>query len=131
MVGETCEFSPSGNTFYFHVRYGFTFHSGNALTAHDAAYSLQRAVNLDLSPAFILTQFGLTKENVDQMVTAPDDRTLIFRTDQAYAPTFLLFCLTARVGAVVDSKLLHEPAAAGDIGHPVLQRNPRGHDPSP
>src|SRR3546814_14636489 len=121
MVGETCEFSPSGNTFYFHVRYGFTFHSGNALTAHDAAYSLQRAVNLDLSPACILTQFGLTKENVDQMVTAPDDRTLIFRTDQAYAPTFLLYCLTARVCAVVDSTLLQQQETAGHIGHARLE----------
>src|SRR3546814_3859165 len=90
MVAESWEVSDDGKTFTFKIRDGITFHSGNALTAHDAAYSLQRAVNLDLSPAFILTQFGLTKENVDQMVTAPDDRTLIFRTDQAYPPTFQL-----------------------------------------
>src|SRR3546814_6842444 len=57
------------------------------------------------------------------MVTAPDDRTLIFRTDQAYAPTFLLYCLTAGVGAVVDSKLLQEHEADGDMGHAWLKSN--------
>src|SRR5690606_41611180 len=60
------------------------------------------------SPAFILTQFGFTAENVDQMITAPDDTTLVLKTDKAYAPTFVLYCLTAGVGSVVDSKLLQK-----------------------
>jgi hypothetical protein len=38
--------------------------AGNPLTAEDVVFSLQRAVLLDKTPAFILTQFGLNKDNV-------------------------------------------------------------------
>ena len=47
-------------------RQGLTFASGNPLTAADAAFSLQRVMKLDKTPAFLITQLGWTKENVDQ-----------------------------------------------------------------
>ena len=47
------------------MRKGIKFHSGNPVTAQDAAYSLQRAVIMNKTPGFILTQFGFTKENVE------------------------------------------------------------------
>src|SRR5690606_40981456 len=81
------------------------------------------------SPAFILTQFGFTAENVDQMRTAPDDTTLVLTTDKAYAPTFVLYCLTAGVGSVVDSKLLQEHEVDGDMGHAWLRTNSAGSGP--
>ena len=74
---------------------GLTFHSGNPVTAEDAACSLQRVIKLDKTPAFILTQFGLTKDNVDEMVKATDDSTLASTLDENFAPTFVLNCLTA------------------------------------
>jgi peptide/nickel transport system substrate-binding protein len=129
MVAESWEVSDDGKTFTFRIREGITFHSGNPLTAHDAAYSLQRAVKLDLSPAFILTQFGFTKDNVDQMITAPDDRTLVLQIDQPYAPTFVLYCLTAGVASIVDSKLLQEHEVDGDMGHAWLKNNSAGSGP--
>jgi peptide/nickel transport system substrate-binding protein len=129
MVAESWSVSDDGKTFTFKIRDDITFHSGNKLTAHDAAYSLQRVVKLNLTPAFILTQFGFTAENVDQMITAPDDTTLVLKTDKAYAPTFVLYCLTAGVGSVVDSKLLQEHEVDGDMGHAWLRTNSAGSGP--
>ena len=91
----------------FKIRPGIKFHSGNPLTAQDVAYSLQRVVKLNLSPGFILTQFGFTPENMAETIKATDDSTLVLTLDKPYAPTFLLYCLTAGVGSVVDQKLVH------------------------
>ena len=37
--------------------------------------SIQRAVKLDKSPAFILTQFGFTKDNINETIKATDAKT--------------------------------------------------------
>ena len=50
--------------------HGVKFASGNPLTAEDVVFSLQRAVMLDKTPAFILTQFGFTKDNVKDKMQA-------------------------------------------------------------
>src|SRR5918994_291787 len=62
-VAESWSVSPDGKTFSFKIRPNKKFASGNPITAEDAVFSLQRAVLLDKSPAFILGQFGLTKDN--------------------------------------------------------------------
>ena len=99
-LAESWTVSDDGRTYTFKIRDGVKFHSGNPLTAEDAAYSLQRAVKLNKSPASILTQFGFTKDNADQKIKATDQQTLVIETDKAYAPTFVLNCLTAGVGSV-------------------------------
>lgn len=93
-LAESWEVSEDGLTFTFKMKSGITFSSGNPVTAEDAAFSLQRAVKIDKSPAFILNQFGWTAENVEQMVTFDGDK-VILKTDKPYAPTFLYNCLTA------------------------------------
>ena len=60
--------SADGKTYSFELKPGLKFASGNALTAEDVVFSLQRAVLLDKTPAFILTQFGLSKDNVKDKV---------------------------------------------------------------
>ena len=81
-VAETWEIGEDGRTYTFKIRDGITFHSGNALTAEDAAWSLQRVIKLNKTPSFILSQFGFTPENADEMITAVDDRTLEVTLDQ-------------------------------------------------
>ena len=71
-LAESWTVSDDGKTYTFKIRDGVKFHSGNPLTAEDAAYSLQRAVKLNKSPAFILTQFGFTKDNAEQKIKATD-----------------------------------------------------------
>ena len=69
---------------------GIKFASGNPVTAHDAAYSFQRAVIMNKTPGFILTQFGFTKENVKEKIRATDDQTLVIETARAGGPDLLL-----------------------------------------
>ncbi len=64
-LAESWEVSEDGRTITFTMREGVKFHSGNPVTAEDAEFSLRRAVILNKTPAFILTQFGFTPENVE------------------------------------------------------------------
>lgn len=128
-VAQSWTVSDDGKIFTFKIRDGIKFHSGNPLRAEDVAYSFQRAVKMNKGPAFILTQFGLTPENVDQKVRATDPSTLVFETDKAYAPTFVLYCLTADVTSVVDSKLVKSKEVNGDFGAGWLKTNSAGSGP--
>ena len=47
---------------------------------------MQRVVKLNLSPGFILTQFGFTPENMAETIKATDDSTLVLTLDKPYAP---------------------------------------------
>lgn len=129
VVAESWTVSDDGKTFTFKIRDGITFASGNKLTAEDAAFSLQRVIKLDKSPAFILSQFGFTAENVDQKIRAVDENTLVMELDQPYAPTFVLYCLTAGVGAVVDKDEVLAHEEGGDLGHNWLRTNYAGSGP--
>lgn len=128
-AAESWTLSPDGKTFTFKMRDGIAFHSGNPMTAEDVAWSFSRAVKMNKGPAFILTQFGLTPENVDQMVRATDPKTLVFTTDKVYAPTFVLYCLTADIGSIVDSKLVKSKEKDGDFGANWLKTNSAGSGP--
>jgi peptide/nickel transport system substrate-binding protein len=110
-VAESWTVSDDGLTYTFKLKPGLKFASGNPITAEDVAWSFERAVKLDKSPAFILTQFGLTKDNVTEKAKAADADTFVFTVDKSYAPSFVLNCLTATVGAVVDKKLVLEHVA--------------------
>jgi peptide/nickel transport system substrate-binding protein len=118
--------SGDGRLFSFELKPGLRFASGNPISADDVAYSWQRAVQLDLTPAFILNQFGLSKANVQQRVRATGPLTLTLQTDQAYAPSLVFNCLTANVAAVVDAKLLRSQETAGDFGHAWLKTHYAG-----
>ena len=57
------------------MKAGLKFASGNPISAEDAAWSLQRAVILNKTPGFILTQFGFTPDNVKESIRATDPKT--------------------------------------------------------
>jgi len=129
VVAESWEVAPDGKTYTFKIRKGITFASGNPLTAEDVAFSLQRTVILDKSPAFILGQFGFDAQNVRDRIKAVDAHTVTIETDQAYAPTFVLYCLTATVGSVVDKKEVMAHEKDGDMGHAWLRNHYAGSGP--
>lgn len=124
-LAESWTVSDDGKTITFTIREGVKFHSGNDVTAQDAEYSLRRAVLLNKTPSFILTQFGFTAENVAETIVA-DGNTLSITTDQRYATSFVLNCLTATIGAIVDSKLVMEHEVDGDFGNEWLRTNTAG-----
>ncbi|MEJ5083700.1 ABC transporter substrate-binding protein [Ochrobactrum sp. MYb379] len=107
-IAESWTFSDDGKSITFKIRDGLKFASGNPITAQDAAYSIQRAIKLDKSPAFILSQFGITPENVEQNAVAVDDKTFVFTTGKPFAPSFVMNCLTSSIASIVDSKLVKE-----------------------
>ena len=128
-IAESWEVAADGMSISFKIKPGRTFASGNPITAEDVVFSLTRAVKLDKSPAFILTQFGLNPEHVDQMVVQEGDDTVVFKMDKPYAPTLVLYCLTATVGFVVDKKLVMEHEVDGDFGYNWLKTNYAGSGP--
>lgn len=111
-LADSWTVSDDGLTYTFKLKSGLKFASGNPVTAEDVAWSFERAVKLDKSPAFILTQFGLNGDNVTEKAKAADAQTFVFTVDQPYAPSFVLNCLTATVGAVLDKKLVLENVKA-------------------
>jgi peptide/nickel transport system substrate-binding protein len=128
-LAESWSVAADGKTYTFKMRRGVRFHSGNPVTAQDAAYSLQRAVALNKSPGFILTQFGFTKENMKERIRAVDDQTLVVETGEAVAPTFFYYCLTAVVGGIVDSKVVQSHEKDGDWGNEWLKTSSAGTGP--
>jgi peptide/nickel transport system substrate-binding protein len=128
-VAESWDIADDGKTYTFKIRPGITFHSGNPLTAEDAAWSLQRVVKLNQTPSFIMTQFGFTPENVGERIKVIDDETFQVELDKPYAPTFFLYCLTATLGSVVDKKLAMEHEKDGDMGHEWLRTASAGSGP--
>ncbi len=128
-LAQSWSVSPDGKTYSFQIKPGRRFASGNALTAEEVVFSLQRAVLLDKTPAFILTQFGLSKANVKDKVKQTGPLSLTLETDKAYAPTLVYNCLTAGVASVVDKKLLMSKEQAGDIGGAWLKTNYAGSGP--
>jgi peptide/nickel transport system substrate-binding protein len=128
-LAESWSVAEDGKTYTFKMRKGPKFHSGNPVTAKDAAYSLQRAVALNKSPGFILTQFGFTKDNMATRVRAVDDQTLVIETAEAVAPTFFYYCLTAVVGGIVDSKVVQGHEKGGDYGNEWLKTSSAGSGP--
>ncbi len=128
-IAQSWTISPDGKTISFTIKPGLKFASGNPITAEDAVFSFVRAVKLDKSPAFILDQFGLTKDNVDKMVVQTGPMTLDFHMDKAYSPSFVLYCLTSTVGMIVDKKLVMSHEANGDMGYGWLKTHYAGSGP--
>jgi peptide/nickel transport system substrate-binding protein len=125
-LAESWDASADGTTFTFKLREGHKFASGNPVTAEDAAWSLQRAVVLNKAPAFIINQFGFTKENVAERIRATDARTLVLTTGAPTAPTFLMYCLSAAVGSIVDKATVMSHAQGDDWGNAWLKTNSAG-----
>lgn len=128
-VAESWTVSDDGLTFIFTIRKGISFASGNTLTADDVVGSLRRVIKLDKSPAFILTQFGFTPDNMEQTISKVDEYTVKLVIDKPYAPTFLLYCLTSTPGSVVDMKEVMAHEQDGDLGYNWLKTAYAGSGP--
>jgi peptide/nickel transport system substrate-binding protein len=128
-IAESWTVSPDGKTFTFKIRPNKKFASGNPVTAEDAVFSLQRAVMLDKSPAFIIGQFGLTKDNAKDKIKQTGPMEFTMELDKPYAPTFVLYCLTATVASIVDKKVAMQNEKDGDFGYGWLKTKYAGSGP--
>jgi len=124
-LAESWTVSEDGKTITFTMREGVTFESGNPVTAQDVEWSLRRVITLNKTPSFILSQFGFTPENVNETIVA-DGNTISITTDKRYATSFVLNCLTATVGSIIDSKTAMEHEVDGDLANEWLRTNSAG-----
>ena len=129
VLAENWTISNEGKKFTFHLKKGVLFASGNPITANDAAFSIQRVVLLNKTPAYLFAQFGWTPVNILTKVSAPDEWTVVLETDEAYAPSLLLYCLTSANGAIVDKKLVLAHEVNGDFGNGWLKTHYAGSGP--
>ncbi len=125
-VAASWTVSADGKTFTFKLRPGLKFQSGAPVTADDAAWSLQRVVLMDKTPAFLITQLGWTKDNVKTLVTAPSADTLTFTITEGYAPSMVLNLMTSIIASVIEKKVAMANEKDGDYGNTWLKTNSAG-----
>ncbi len=124
-VAESWDVSEDGLTWDFKIREDIYFHSGNKLTAHDVAYSMERLLEIGEGFAYLFYEY------IDS-VEVLDDYTVRFNTPRAYGP--LLNSLVRFY--IADQKLLEENYEAtgeygdkGDYGKAFLLENSAGSGP--
>src|SRR3954467_6886122 len=125
-LAESRQTSPDGLTTTFSAKRGPKFASGNPVIDEDVVFTLTRAVMLNKAPGFIISQFGFTKDNVAERITAPDPNTVVIKIAEPQSPTFLLYCVSANVGGVVDKKTVMQHVQGDDWGNGWLKQNSAG-----
>ncbi|MFN2202768.1 MAG: ABC transporter substrate-binding protein, partial [Caldilineaceae bacterium] len=109
----------------FNMNPDATFASGNPVTADDVVYSWSRAIDINKSPAFLLTDVcAMTKENI----TAVDAATLELKIPGTVSPQVCLSVLTFSTAAVVE-KAAVEANLGSDMGESWLNDNSAGSGP--
>ena len=101
-LAQSWTVSPDGKTITFKLRSGVKFASGNLVRPEDVVFSFKRVIVLKKAPAFILSQFGWTPENIDQMVRKASADEVAVTIAETFSPSFVLNALAARPGSIVD-----------------------------
>jgi peptide/nickel transport system substrate-binding protein len=125
-VAASWTVSPDGKTFTFKLQPGLKFASGDPVTAEDAAFSLQRVVKLDKSPAFLIEQLGWTKDNVESLVKATSPDMLQFTIVPNFSPTLVLSLMSSIAASVVEKKVVMAHDQNGDLGNGWMKAHSAG-----
>ncbi|MEQ4515131.1 ABC transporter substrate-binding protein [Pantoea sp. Fr-CA_6] len=129
-LAERWSVSPDNRTLTFHLRDNVRFHSGNPLTSADAVWSMRRVLHLNLAQASVWKSYGFSRDNVDQMITAPDDRTLVITLPRPNDPQLVIYSLAALGSMVVlDSKTVQQHEVDSDWGNRWLTTHEAGSGP--
>ncbi|CAN7583189.1 ABC transporter substrate-binding protein [Phyllobacterium sp. LjRoot231] len=123
-LAKSWDVSDDRQQITFHLNEGMKLPSGNAATAHELAWSMQRVVQLGFGNAATITEYGFNKDNVKERIVASDDNTLVMKLDKPYPTNLILQAIGAnRVSALLDMKLLLEKQVDGDLGNKYLATN--------
>ena len=85
------------------------------------AFSIQRVVIMNKTPAFLFAQLGWTKDNVRDLVKAVDPHTLEFKINEDFAPTLVLNLMATVAASVVEKKVAMANEVNGDLGNTWLK----------
>ena len=102
--------NPDPTTYVFHLRRGVKFHDGQAFTAADVKFTLDRVYDpKTASPQLTYRPYPKPE------ITAVDDYTVRLKLQTPYAPTLRSFCLTAILPhqAAAKPDFLQKPVGTG------------------
>lgn len=109
-LAESWTATPDGKTFTFKLRSGAKFHSGAPVNAQAVEFSIRRVFRLNLTPAFIVTDFITRPEDV--VAIAPDRVRITFK--QAMPDVLMASVMANPVTSVVDPAVVQRNAASDD-----------------
>lgn len=127
LLADSWEVKADGDmqTITFKLNSKAKFSSGKPVTAEDWVYSWTRALELNKSPAFLLTDIiGLKKGNV----SAPDANTFAVKIPTTVGQGVFLSTISFTVAAVVE-KAVVEANAGADMGSTWLNDHSAGTGP--
>ena len=127
VLAESWDVSQEGDMWKltFRLNPNAKFASGAPVTAEDVVFSWSRAIDINKSPAFLLTDVcQMTKENI----RAVDAGTVELRIPGEASPSVCLSVLTFTVAAVVEKAAL-EPNMGDDMGESWLNDHSAGSGP--
>jgi len=110
----------SGKTLTFTIRKGVKFANGDPVDAKAVAYSLKRVVKLEKTPAWVLTQFGVTEDSIKAV-----GNKVQVTMDKPYSPSLVLSCMSFITGTV-NPRVAEEKAKEGDMGMAYLTEHSAG-----
>lgn len=105
------------------------FHSGNPVTAADAAWSLQRVIKMDRVGATDFSPWGFTPENVDTLIRATGEHTIEIELSETVNIDLVLLSLAGASLGIIDSQTAMSHEADGDMGAAWLAANSAGSGP--
>lgn len=124
LLAKSWDVSEDRKQITFHLNEGMKFPTGEAASAKELAWSMQRVIKLGFGNAAAMTEYGFNKENVADLITAPDDNTLVMKLDKPYPTNLILQAIGAnRVSAILDQKTLTSKEVNGDMGNKYLATN--------
>ncbi len=120
-VAQSWEIGKDNKTFTFKLRPNQKFESGATVTAEDMAWSLQRVVLMDKTPAFLFTQLGWSKANVKDLIKVVDATTLQIKIVEDYSPVMVLNLMGTVAASVIEKKVALANEKDGDFGNGWLK----------
>ncbi|MFV0492197.1 MAG: ABC transporter substrate-binding protein [Pseudorhodobacter sp.] len=119
---ESWDVSEDGREITFYLKKDAVFPSGNPVTAHDTVWSLKRVITLGYGNSAQLTEYGFSKETMDERIIALDDHTLVLKFGKTYPTSLVLQAIAAyRVSSTLDRALIMENEQDGDLGNAWLK----------
>jgi peptide/nickel transport system substrate-binding protein len=125
-LAEHVDITSNGLEYRFTLRSDARFDGGAPVTAEDVVYSLQRAIKMNRSPSFLLTQIGLTAANADTALRATTGNVVTITLPEALASGLILATFSTTVTGVVEKKAVVQHDVNGDMGNLWLRKHSAG-----
>lgn len=124
-LAESWTVSPDGKTYTFKLRTA-KFHSGNPVNAKAVEFSIRRAHTLNLAPAFIVTDFIKSPQDI----VAVSNNQVRITFNQSMPEVLMASVMANPVTSVVDPAVVQKNAAADDpLANRWLTDNDAGSGP--